>query len=397
LARGRRRKIPGFEPDQLRTPTEAIASELLSWRPEHGVISLYIDADPADRRERWRTEVKNGLRVAVDRVGSDADRETRLAVRDTAERLEQGLLDEPLAAEARGVIGFVEVQREEGEARWYGLDLSPRTTRVVHGPVAQLHLLLAMLDEAAPRGVAVISAERIRLVDWRLGRVEELHDWELEIFANDWRERKAEKPPDPARGQAISAAGKDQYGERLEHNRKRFAKQAGELAAAEIRRREWHELLVFGDPRYAREFEGAFEANHEPRHVDDADLISEPIVKLQVRLAELVPSLKRERERRLIERIKDEALAGARGAVGLQETLQALSEGRVEHLVYDAERDYPEPSLDDPIVKSTADGLPTLERMVELALSTSAAVTPVEGESAELLAEHEGVVALLRY
>jgi stalled ribosome rescue protein Dom34 len=41
--------------------------------------------------------------------------------------------------------------------------------------------------------------------------------------------------------------------------------------------------------------------------------------------------------------------------------------------------------------------LPLAERMIELALNTSAAVTPVEGAAAERLGEHGGVAALLRY
>ena len=41
--------------------------------------------------------------------------------------------------------------------------------------------------------------------------------------------------------------------------------------------------------------------------------------------------------------------------------------------------------------------MPLIERMIELALSTSAAITPVEGESAESLDEQGGVIALLRY
>ena len=43
------------------------------------------------------------------------------------------------------------------------------------------------------------------------------------------------------------------------------------------------------------------------------------------------------------------------------------------------------------------DGLPVAELMVERAIQTSAAVTPVEGDAAAELAEHGGVAALLRY
>jgi stalled ribosome rescue protein Dom34 len=38
-----------------------------------------------------------------------------------------------------------------------------------------------------------------------------------------------------------------------------------------------------------------------------------------------------------------------------------------------------------------------VERMIELALSTGAAITPVSDESAEALRELGGVAALLRY
>jgi hypothetical protein len=78
-------------------------------------------------------------------------------------------------------------------------------------------------------------------------------------------------------------------------------------------------------------------------------------------------------------------------------TLRALVEGRVEHLVYDVERDYPDLDLGDPALQATAKGLPTRERMIELALSTSARITPIEGDAARELDERDGVAALLRY
>ena len=43
------------------------------------------------------------------------------------------------------------------------------------------------------------------------------------------------------------------------------------------------------------------------------------------------------------------------------------------------------------------DGLPVTELMIERALETDARVTPLEGEAAAALDEHDGVVALLRY
>ncbi len=328
--------------------------------------------------------------------GEDADHDAKVAWRATAGRLEDDLAAELPGDVPRALLGFVEVAREPGEERWYRAQLPPHRTSVVHGPVAHVHPLLEMLDDGAALGVAAVSSERVRLIDWRLGHADQLHEWELEIFALEWRERKAQMPRDPARGQAVTASGSDQYDERLEANRERFAKRTGELSRREAKDRGWRWLLAFGDERYHREFAAGFGDGETLRHVGRADLISEPTKKIEDRVEELLPRLNREREHSLIERIKEAAYAQARSAFGPVETLQSLEEGRVEHLVYDSEREFPE----DVAAEGRApaeDGLPPIERMVELALSTSAAVTPVEGESAAELAEQDGVIALLRY
>ena len=63
----------------------------------------------------------------------------------------------------------------------------------------------------------------------------------------------------------------------------------------------------------------------------------------------------------------------------VQETKEALLEGRVDHLVFAA-------TIDDDV-----------EQMVRAALSGSAQVTIVHDELAGPLAEAEGVAAILRY
>jgi hypothetical protein len=382
--------IPG--PDTLRPPDGELPAQLLSWRPEHGVLSLYVRIEPGDRSEGWRTEVRNGLSEAVESGGTD-DHELKTAVRATGDRLRRDLLDEEQPGEHRGLIGFVEICAEEGEQRWYSTQVPPRRTEVLRGPVAQIHQLLELLDDGAPLGVAAVSSERVRLLDWRLGRVQQLHDWQLEYFGEDWKERKSHRP-DPSRGEAVSASGRDQFNQRLEANRERFAEQTGRLAHAESRKRDWREALVFGDERYVKKFSDGFGEDIRLIHVE-GDLASEPTTQIARRIEESLPRLNRAREAALIDRIKEAAYAEGRSSLGIQETLQALVEGRVEHFVYDARRDYAELGLDQPGEK--ADGIPLIERMVELALKTGAAITPVEGESADALDEQGGVAALLRY
>jgi hypothetical protein len=383
------------DPNALGPPDAGTPARLLRWRPRGGVLSLYVVIDPGDRGEAWRTAVRNGISEAT-RPDPRDDHETRSALDATAGRVERELLNGERSDEPRGLIGFVEISASEGEELWYASRVPPHRTEVVRGPVAQVHQLIELLDDGAPLGVAIISSERIRLLDWRLGRAEHLHLWELEYFGEDWKERKAQRPRDPARGEAVSSSGRDQYDQRMEANRERFAEQAGRLAHRESRRRGWSRAVAFGDERYLRKFSEGFGNGSLIVHSNGADLISEPLAKIERRIEEMLPQLNRARESALIERIKEAAYDEGRSSLGVQETLQALGEGRVEHLVYDASRDYADVEL-QPGAALGADGLPVIERMVELALSTRAEVTPVEGESAQELAQQGGVVALLRY
>jgi hypothetical protein len=364
--------------------------ELVSWEPGGGVVSVYVAIDPGDRSEGWRIELRNRLR---DLAAEGGDSRERRALAATTQRALEHLPDEAPLPSGRTQIGFLEVADRGGADRWLGLQLPLERTIVAHAPRPVVAPLAALVGRAQARGIAAVSAERVRLFRWELGWLEELEDWEIEIFSRDWRERKSQRPGDPARAQGTSSSGRDQYGQRLEHNRERFLKEAGRLAARRIEPAA-AEILAFGD----REHVGDFAAGAGDRVVpgDDRNLISLPLGEVEGIVHEVITSRERECERELARRIADEAGGGSLAAAGLQETLQALAEGRVEHLIYDPAASF----------EAEGDGLPPelgldlthpAERMVELAVETSARVTVADEEIAPELAPMGGVVALLRY
>ena len=101
------------DPDTLKPPEAGTAAELLGWHPAHGVLSLYIEIDPGNRSQGWRTAVRNGLSEVVRSAEGD-DHELRKALRATADRLEHDL-EEERDGEPRGLIGFIEVAAKQGE------------------------------------------------------------------------------------------------------------------------------------------------------------------------------------------------------------------------------------------------------------------------------------------
>lgn len=359
-------------------PTLEEAREISRWRPELGVLSVYLGFDPADRGGAWRTELRNGLDTILD-AHKEIDHEPRVALRATVKRVMERFEDGDLRPPPRGEIGFVAVSEKEGAEHWWGTGTPPVADACVeYAPEPVVAPLIDLCCHGAPRGVALLSAERVRLLRCTEGTLDELEDWELSVFSLDWRERKSQSAPNPAQGG--SSSGHDQYGERLEHNRQRFLAECGGLAARALEQNGLDEVVVFGPAKDVEGFNAGFgSARAKPALGGEQDLISVPKGKLGDVVADVIERLDSERDRAVVERALDEAKGGSRGSAGIQETKEALLEGRVDHLVFDA-------AIDE-----------DAEQMVRAALSGSARVTIVRDELAEPLAEAEGVAAILRY
>jgi Bacterial archaeo-eukaryotic release factor family 5 len=357
----------------VRTPTRDHLRSLIGWQPPGGVISVYLEIHPEDRGEPWRIALRNGLAAARDEARDEAR-----AFDATAERIERRLARDGENPSGRTRIGFAEVGAKPGREEWFAVQAQLPYGEIGFAARPALGPLAAILDGNPTRGVAVISAERVRLMLWSLAGVEELHDWELEIFSLDWRERKAQRPSDPAHVQGAKASGHDQYEQRLEANRTRFLRETGRLAASELSARHCSELLAFGEPDHVRALAEGAGAEVTVRELEPHNLISEPTEAIAKRAGEHVAALRSERERELVQRIEAEVGKGERGAVGMEAIRPALAQGRVEHLLFDGR----------------ADGL---EQLVERALETSAGVTHVRSDAASALADAGGIAALLRY
>jgi len=89
----------------------------------------------------------------------------------------------------------------------------------------------------------------------------------------------------------------------------------------------------------------------------------------------------REEERRLAAEARDRALAGGQAALGWEETLQCLREGRVHQV----------------LIGGSEAGTPKGDEAFDLAWETGAGIEVVHHEGEEILRPYDGVGALLRY
>jgi hypothetical protein len=365
-------------------PDPGLLKELIEWRPSHGIISVYLEIDPGDRSEGWRLALRDGLKPLAEANGSH---EAKLAARATLERIPDRF-PEGSTPSGRCQIGFVEVAEKPGRELWASSQMVPAEPGVVRRERPHLEPLVELLDDGWPIGVVAVAAEQVRLFEWRLGVTEELDRWGARISRRQWRERKAAKPRNPAAGQAVSASGKDQYDQRLEANRERFLRRSGPLVGAEAERRDWRLVLAYGDHHEVEIIGDADGVRLEP--MAEANVIGESVEEVGQRVTEDVADLNRRRELELVERAMGAALeSDRRGSLGLAPTLDALAEGRVEHLIFQgASRDREERT--EAVAKNADD-------LIEGAVRTSAQITPVEGEAARALTPYEGVAALWRY
>lgn len=380
--------FPG--PDELK--------RLLGWAPAGGVLSVAVAIDPADRGGGWRVALEDAIRDVLASTDG-APHDTRVAMRDVAQKV-LDRFEENRPPEGRGHLGFVEVARKNAREIWHSSRMAPRRTEAVYGHRAYLRPAIEIADESARIGVVALSGDRVRLWEWEEGTLSDVDDVELTIVG-DWRERKAQRSSDTARVHGAKAAGRDQYDQRLEANRERFLTQFAEQIADRAGQRGWRDLLAFGENEHMRRFTAAL-GPLQARHVYRKNIATEPSSAIAERVEELVPELNREREMKLVEKVKESAFSGKeRASLGPQETLEALGQGRVEHLLFDADRDYSGRGIEEGLAYEGPplgqDGLPVAELMIERALETGARVTPLEGEPAAALDEHDGVVALLRY
>jgi hypothetical protein len=389
----------------MRLPDEANLRELIGWDAGLGVVSVYLEIDPGDRGGAWRIALRDQLDEIVETAREQDDRELRAALGATVEHIRDRHAPEAPPS-GRVQVGFVQVTSKpgrEGREEWFAAQYPVEPTRVAYGRRPFLRPLMEILDGGRPRAIAALSTERVRLFEWRLGTVEEVSEGELELFALDWRERKAPRSRDPASGQGVSSAGRDQFGQRMDVNRKRFLKEIGGRSSRELSAQARREVLCFGDPQLCEAFMAGWDRRPQRHAVDNHDLIAEPAHAIGERATQKLAELDLERATELAERATSAALASnGAGALGPSGTARALIRGQVEHLLIEAERILDTDALEPDVLRELESASPRPgarldEWMVEEAILTDAAVTTLRDDAATRLADHAGVGALLRY
>lgn len=383
--------------------------ELTGLTDEVGVLSAYVTIDRQNSTEQgakppWEVRLRNQLGQLREEARQRWPREHWRALETRIDALDpewERLLDPVASGVGRALFATV----TGGAVRHVSLQV-PLVDRVVCEPRSYVRPLVAAWSAAGPVGVVAVSADEVRIMDLRFGRTEMLAVMRYQSPAEQ-RELKGPPPPIPS---LLLGTGvqRDLYERREDDKLLRFLRTVGPKVADYAKEREWSQVALTGEASLVQAVREGLPPSIPAEVVEvDAAIASAPPARLAATVEPALAEARRRHHRALAERVRDHAMSANNGTFGLGDTLNALQEGRVAHLLLAADRRWsgsrspdgrlaPEGEVPVGADRATLVPEPHLgERMIELALDSSAEVTILEPSAAEPLAD--GVGALLRW
>ena len=383
VARPARRKESGPP------PSERATARLARFRTPQGVLSLYLSFAPSGGERR---DLHAALRDALALVDEEPlDKKQRARLAEERQRVE-GVFRRGFDLHGRSLIAFSCAPRDLWEV--YQLQVPVRTlARFADRPAVAP--LAALLDRYERYGVVLVDKDRARLLQVYLGRVED-------------RVELVDKYPGRTE---MGGWAQSRYQHHRDAHLHAHLLRAVERLLAEARRHATDRLLVGGPDEARSAFLAVLPQSLRARVAGTfaaESFLSDVDVVERVRAIE--EEAQRAAEARLVTDVLDTAHAGGAAAIGWDETLQALAEGRVYKLALadgetasgwvcpaghfaSIEKLAACPQCGAKL-KRTAD---LQEWAAERALDTDAAIESVQGEAAAALATGGAIGALLRY
>ncbi|MDX1620268.1 MAG: VLRF1 family aeRF1-type release factor, partial [Nitriliruptorales bacterium] len=331
------------------------------------------------------------------------------AVESRLDELESGalaaLLDPKAHGQGRALFAAVQGDRTETVS----LQI-PFRERVSFAHTPSLRPLVAAHDEGRAAGILVVSRQGAELLEWAVGQCEQLATWDFEIGDAQVADIKSGPSANNPRLEQRGLVNRERFEDRIDENRSRFLREVIGDAQATVKDRSWDRLVVSGSPKIRDEVVEALPTDNGLRVLRaDNDWEGLSPSEISDRAWPVLRSVHRQREVELVEAAKGRALSGGAGALGMKKVCDALNQGQVSHLLFQADLEATGYSTDEGTLHPSVSGSAAqagfemheeplfVERLVEKVLETSGRVTPLDDEAADLLDEHDGIAALLRW
>ncbi len=380
--------------------TREVLQRLATAEPTQPIVSVYARTDPRDPANTsstpgWQVALRNGLAAIGERLEAGEDRDDRLAFRELRERIETELTELEPTERGRSVAWFVDI--DGGGSERFTLQMPLRDDRVVWDAKPFVSPLVDIADRGAPTGVVLVSGDVVRLLGIEQAEPAEPENSTFELELGDWRPFGGTAAGSPGRG-VQGTSHQESFEARVEAQRDQLFADAAAQTGKRLEQLAWERIVLVSETQVAARFRAALPPIVSEHVIAESDLnlVGEDAHVIAEALEPLIDDAWHTRAAQLAGLARERAQAGGAGSVGALETLTALAEGRVEHLILDPEGDFS--TVADMVPESIGGPAELLgERAVEAAVGTGAQVTALATEESEALAEAGGIAALLRY
>ncbi len=373
-----------------------LLADLAQARPEGGVVSLYLDTDPRKPENSsdnpvWLVQLRNGLRTVGDRIDAQGDRDTILAWRDAAGRIEERVRELSAADRGRALALFT-----TPDGSWERIVAS-------HLELGQAHAawddrpwvapLAELVDRGRPIGIVLLDSDEMSVLRWADGRVSESGvEADLDSFRSE-NITGGEGGHDPR-----LRTHSEQLSSRAYEHQRRFLADAAATVARALPGLDVDTFVVAHAPGSLADFEANL-----PKDVADrlggtieAHLTGLDPNQVADRLEADLAQVARARGAAVVAEAVEGAARGGAGSMNAAQVLRALAEHRVDALVLT-----PHLELTSEVVGELAESFLAnvpedhlVERVIEQAITTGASVTVADSPE---LVEAGGLAATLRW
>jgi peptide chain release factor subunit 1 len=283
-----------------------------TWR----LISLYLRVDKERIDEDYAIRLKNLLRDAADTLGDRFDHEQTEAILADLERIREFFQDSG-DRYGRGVALFV--GSRAGIWRVYEI---PRDieSQISIGFEAQIAPLIRLLEQLDTFCTCIISRDRARIFQGVMAEISEIDDILDEVPGQHdqggWAQARYERHIE-------------------EHVRVHFKRVADRLFQL-WNERPYRFLILGGPEEVVQSFLDHLHPYVRDRYIGAIHLLMVAnINEVREESNAVIAQWRRAETQRLIETLRDEALSGDRGVVGIDKTIMALQQGQVLTLLVD--------------------------------------------------------------
>jgi peptide chain release factor subunit 1 len=295
---------------------QGLLRKLAAWDAGLPITSVYLTVDGRryPRKTDYELRLDELLRHARMRT-NDLDRDAARSVERDVATMSEFVRDEFDRGDAKGLAMF----SSNGAGLWEVVRVSrPVRDRAVVAPEADLVPLEALVETYRPTGVALVDFEKARLFVVDMGRIDEVTDlWDEVPGRHDqggWAQMRMQR--------------------HVDDHRARHIKHVADVLFELWRRTPFEHLALAGAQEAQHELESALH-DYLRRRVRARFPLPVTASRDEVleRVVQLEENVERDRERDAVERLSRAAATDERGVIGLEETLRAVSEARVDELV----------------------------------------------------------------